>query len=1149
MARLLSIGFELQSVVAGIEFDASNGSGSKSISTGVYRGGLASLRVNPSGSYWFLGHQYRSNASTSKVYARFCIYIGTYPGAPISIFAFAASTTGGNSGGQLQLNSDGTLQLGYYNGTWNSIGSPSQVLARGVWYRIELSYDDSDGNNTVTARVEGKEFATGNGNNLGGNGCIQLGDLFDSDTFDINFDDVAVNDESGSFQNSWPGNGKIIHLEPNASGDANSFATQTGGTGGASNNYTRVSETSPDDDTTYNGSSTLNEEDLFNLDVSGISADDVVKLVSVGMRFKNSVADASAEIKAEIIKTTGGTKTQSSGIVPNSTSWRTNSIADPKSYPLTLYQDPDSATWTKTTLDSMQVGYKLTTAPGTAGRRIDVSKVWALVEYAVAKVETLVETFNDNVIDTELWNEYETSGGVVEETNQEGHETLAANTNGSWAGYHSKRLYDLTDSSIFMQIVSATTGNSWLDLNISNEPIPIVDNFLAIGVNVGTQRLEVVEEIEGEDTVLTDIAYNPSTMKWVRIRESGGTIYWEYSADCVNWTTLHSATSIVPVSNIYVVIDDYEYDALSTPNTHIVDNVNNQVLGTTKSFTVDGIIVDPTVSFEGGGTALAIRSIDVMKWTKDTLTNQPTGAQIQAIVNTLATNFNLTHISIAVPMDGQASYEEVGVIPGPLTAEGFLAAWITAIHDAGLGVLYRGTLNGVERSGDTALWNFKLLVGTNRLPQGTDTSAESDGSTTLLGKVRQFLVNTQTLWRDGDIFAPMPERTENNTIETPVLSITRSGNIATLTTTGNHNIGNGQPFRVSGANESDYNGSFIATKISDSVLQYTVANTPSTPATGTILAGFGVSPYTDAYSIFSNTGSGVNANYAEFFNDLKLVADDFFQNHLGIQVTTGYTANNYTEVNSGWLFNSIFDAAGVVSIDHYGTSHTPEEMDSNLRSLYTSKGHPIVLQEWADYWNGAESQAVRTLYLRNFYAMLGELVDDGILTAFNYWGGWVFGEGEGILTDLSAGSAYKYGITYYGQILAEFFEAVAPPSTGIHDLEYGWFLNDVQLKRPQGFKPEPIYQKTDYVMIDGKNRRDTGNRKEKYMLDFRYLTKDEIAAIDEICELGIAVPFRVNVKNKIVIDTMVFPYVGSVVYDVSGADYRGSLQLELIEQE
>lgn len=76
-----------------------------------------------------------------------------------------------------------------------------------------------------------------------------------------------------------------------------------------------------------------------------------------------------------------------------------------------------------------------------------------------------------------------------------------------------------------------------------------------------------------------------------------------------------------------------------------------------------------------------------------------------------------------------------------------------------------------------------------------------------------------------------------------VSSITRSGTTATVTTSTAHGLSDGDPVKISGASQSDYNGIFAACYVSSTVFTIEVANSPTTPATGTILAY----PYTETY--------------------------------------------------------------------------------------------------------------------------------------------------------------------------------------------------------------------------------------------------------------------------------------------------------------
>ncbi len=68
-----------------------------------------------------------------------------------------------------------------------------------------------------------------------------------------------------------------------------------------------------------------------------------------------------------------------------------------------------------------------------------------------------------------------------------------------------------------------------------------------------------------------------------------------------------------------------------------------------------------------------------------------------------------------------------------------------------------------------------------------------------------------------------------------VSGITRSGTTATVTTATDHNLSAGQSVIVAGANESDYNGTFVVQTVpTATTYTYTVSGSPSTPATGTI---------------------------------------------------------------------------------------------------------------------------------------------------------------------------------------------------------------------------------------------------------------------------------------------------------------------------
>jgi hypothetical protein len=392
-ARIFTSGFEVTPNSAGFEWSGSL-SGVTQVTSPV-RSGTYADQVNFANDTQYGNNVLPTLSSGGIYYERFYINITTSVSANTPIADLVAGVV---FGAVLKLNTDDTLSV--YSGSVSDppqIGSNSAAMSKNAWHRVEFSYNFDTG--AVEAKIDGTVFASGTGTASVAVNTVEFGGGLN----DINvvsgqftYDDFAINDNSGSAQTSYPGDSKIIILRPSAAGDVNTFATQTGGTAGAANNFTRVQEIDPDDASSFNGSSALNQEDLFNVDDSGIGSSDVVNVVQVGGRFRNSTADTTATIKFEIEKTSAGTITQSSGITPNSTTWKSNARVSPLTTPITLYVDPDGSAWTKTTLDSMQIGYKLTTAPAIAGRRVDVSDTWAYVDYTPSSGTVATSTCSSN---------------------------------------------------------------------------------------------------------------------------------------------------------------------------------------------------------------------------------------------------------------------------------------------------------------------------------------------------------------------------------------------------------------------------------------------------------------------------------------------------------------------------------------------------------------------------------------------------------------------------------------------------------------------------------------------------------------------------------------------------------------------------------
>lgn len=96
-----------------------------------------------------------------------------------------------------------------------------------------------------------------------------------------------------------------------------------------------------------------------------------------------------------------------------------------------------------------------------------------------------------------------------------------------------------------------------------------------------------------------------------------------------------------------------------------------------------------------------------------------------------------------------------------------------------------------------------------------------------------------------------------------ISSITRAGTVATVTTEIDHNLASGMSITISGAIESDYNGTFIISVTGSDTFTYSVSNNPDTPATGTISAAGSwgsVSVLCDDTGLNTNLDSGATLN-------------------------------------------------------------------------------------------------------------------------------------------------------------------------------------------------------------------------------------------------------------------------------------------------
>ncbi|MDH6610306.1 hypothetical protein M2164_005941 [Streptomyces sp. SAI-208] len=150
---------------------------------------------------------------------------------------------------------------------------------------------------------------------------------------------------------------------------------------------------------------------------------------------------------------------------------------------------------------------------------------------------SLVDNFNDGVIGPDWGNAY---GGVTESG---GKAHVPCTT--SYAGYQTNYTWTLAGASFYVSVTNvpaaSTATEAYTSLFVNAPGIGDNSNALygtRIGfvINVVTNQLKMSSESGYFDAGAVSIAYSATTHKFLRLRETGGTVFWDTSPDGSTWT-------------------------------------------------------------------------------------------------------------------------------------------------------------------------------------------------------------------------------------------------------------------------------------------------------------------------------------------------------------------------------------------------------------------------------------------------------------------------------------------------------------------------------------------------------------------------------------------------------------------------------------
>lgn len=181
-----------------------------------------------------------------------------------------------------------------------------------------------------------------------------------------------------------------------------------------------------------------------------------------------------------------------------------------------------------------------------------------------------------------------------------------SNTDYQWIGTQSN--FDLTNSEAKIRLIDA--GNQSLtSLEVYFAALVDLDNQIYFGVS--GNNLRVAKKVTGTVTNLATVAYSSTNHRWLRLRETAGTLFWETSADGLNWTTQHSEATPIDVSGVYLEMSSGTYANEASSTTVIFDDFN------TNAFILSDVIsITENVTLSVVSSAFTVDTFDAFTITE-----------------------------------------------------------------------------------------------------------------------------------------------------------------------------------------------------------------------------------------------------------------------------------------------------------------------------------------------------------------------------------------------------------------------------------------------------------------------------------------------------------------------------------------------------
>ncbi len=283
----------------------------------------------------------------TELFASFAWWNNAQTNYNAGIFSF---TSGGSPILSLRRNPDGSLSA-LRNGTaagGTVIGtSAAGLIPANAYCHLQVRVVFSTSAGIVQVRMDGATTPILNLSSVNTGGANADGFTLSSGGYNgmtYYYDDLVINDTSGSIANSWLGDVRVDTYFPNANGD---LSQMTGSDGDSTNNYALVNAAAPG--STYVQSQTVGHEDLYGFQDMTHTPAAIYGVIATGAVLKDDGGARAVRLHCK----SGAVDARSAADITLSTT---------RKRATTVFEtDPNTgAAWTRTSFNAAQFGYEVT---------------------------------------------------------------------------------------------------------------------------------------------------------------------------------------------------------------------------------------------------------------------------------------------------------------------------------------------------------------------------------------------------------------------------------------------------------------------------------------------------------------------------------------------------------------------------------------------------------------------------------------------------------------------------------------------------------------------------------------------------------------------------------------------------------------------